>query len=142
MSASPLRLPSTSAWQFKLLYDGECPFCRLEAQWLQRWNKDGRLAFEDITAPDFAASRYGVTQAEVMGVIHGVFPDGRMVRKVAVFREAYRAIGLGWVLAPTGWPGLRQICDWFYEWFARNRVRLGRLFGRSCATGTCAIRKP
>jgi predicted DCC family thiol-disulfide oxidoreductase YuxK len=125
---------------FKLLYDGQCPFCRLEARWLQRWNKAGRLAFEDITAPGFEAARYGVTQEAVMGVIHGVFPDGRIVRKVEVFREAYRAIGLGWVLAPTGWPVFRWFFDGLYEVFARNRVWAGRLFGRGCDSGACAVR--
>jgi predicted DCC family thiol-disulfide oxidoreductase YuxK len=125
--------------RFKLLYDGQCPFCRLEARWLQRWNKEGRLEFEDITAPGFEPARYGVTQEAVMGVIHGVFSDGRIVRKVEVFREAYRAIGLGWVLAPTGWPVFRWFFDWLYEVFARNRVRAGRLFGRGCDSGACAV---
>jgi predicted DCC family thiol-disulfide oxidoreductase YuxK len=126
-------------WRFKLLYDGQCPFCRLEVRWLQVWNRDGRLVFEDITAPDFDPSRYGLTREGVMGVIHGVFPDGSIVRKVEVFRQAYRAIGLGWLLAPTGWPVLRWFFDVLYEWFARNRVSLGRFFGRSCDTGTCEL---
>ena len=129
-----------SQWEFKLLYDGQCPFCRREAQWLQRRDRHGRLAFEDISAPGFDASRYGVTQAEVMGVMHGIFADGRIVRKVAAFREAYRVVGLGWLLAPTGWPGLRWIADRFYEWFARNRAGIGRFFGGPvCAEGTCEV---
>jgi len=126
-------------WRFKLLYDGECPFCRLEARWLQRWNRHGYLAFEDITTPAFDPTRYGLTQEAVMGIIHGVFPDGRIVRKVEVFRQAYRVLGLGWLLAPTGWPGLRWVFDGLYALFARNRVAIGRLFGRSCATGACDI---
>jgi predicted DCC family thiol-disulfide oxidoreductase YuxK len=56
-----------------------------------------------------------------------------------VFREAYRAIGLGWLLAPTGWPGLRWLADCGYEWFARNRITIGRIFGRKCESGTCAV---
>jgi predicted DCC family thiol-disulfide oxidoreductase YuxK len=127
-------------WQFKLLYDGQCPFCRREMQWLQKRNRSGRLAFEDISAPGFDASRYGVTQTELMGVMHGVFPDGRIVRKVAAFREAYRLVGLGWLLAPTGWPGVRWIADHFYGWFARNRVAIGNFFGRpNCESGTCSV---
>lgn len=74
-----------------------------------------------------------------MGVIHGVFPDGRIVKKMAVFREAYRAIGLGWVLAPTAWPGLRWLVDRGYEWFARNRIAIGRILGRQCDSNTCAM---
>jgi predicted DCC family thiol-disulfide oxidoreductase YuxK len=74
-----------------------------------------------------------------MGVMHGVFPDGRIVRKVEAFRQAYRAVGLGWLLAPTGWPLLRQVFDGLYELFARYRVSFGRLFGRSCNTGACGV---
>jgi predicted DCC family thiol-disulfide oxidoreductase YuxK len=127
-------------WKFKLLYDGKCPFCRREARWLQRRDRHGRLAFEDISLPEFDASRYGVTQAEVMGVMHGVFPDGRIVKKVAAFREAYRVVGLGWLLAPTGWPGLRWIAGRCYEWFARNRVAIGRFFGgAACGPANCTV---
>lgn len=106
---------------------------------MQRRNRHGWLAFEDIAAPGFDPAKYHTTQEELMGVIHGVFPDGCMVRKVEVFREAYRAVGLGWVLAWTGWPGLRRLADRGYEWFARHRIFIGRIFGRSCETGRCAV---
>lgn len=127
-----------TAWHFKLLYDGDCPLCRREARFLQRRNQQGRLAFEDIAAPGFDPTVYHTTRAELMGVIHGIFPDGRLVRKLAVFREAYRAIGLGWLLAPTGWPGLSWLADRGYEWFARHRMTIGKRLGRQCDTQTCA----
>jgi predicted DCC family thiol-disulfide oxidoreductase YuxK len=127
-----------NSWNFKLLFDGDCPLCRREARFLQRRNRRGALAFEDIAAPGFDPAIYHATREELMGVIHGVFPDGRIVKKMAVFREAYRAIGLGWLLAPTGWPGLRRLADWGYEWFARNRLSIGRLFGRHCNSDSCS----
>jgi predicted DCC family thiol-disulfide oxidoreductase YuxK len=126
-----------NTWRFKLLFDGECPLCRREVRWLQRRNRHGQLAFEDITAPGFDAARFGTTREELMGVIHGVFPDGRLVRRMEVFRQAYRAVGLGWLTAPTGWPGLRWLFDWLYVRFARNRIAIGRVFGRSCPAATC-----
>ena len=125
--------------RFKLLYDGDCPFCRREVRWLQWWNRSGHLEFEDVASPEFDPSRYGKTRQELLGVIHGVFPDGRIVSKVEVFRQAYRAVGLGWLLAPTGWPVLRWIFDRLYSVFARYRLRLGHLFGRSCASRTCCV---
>jgi predicted DCC family thiol-disulfide oxidoreductase YuxK len=131
-----------NTWRFKLLYDGECPLCRREADFLRRRDRHGALAFADIADPGFDPAAYHTTRAELMGVIHGVFPDGRMVRKVAVFREAYRAVGLGWLLAPTCWPGLRWFADAGYEWFARHRLAIGKFFGRNCATGTCAAPAP
>jgi predicted DCC family thiol-disulfide oxidoreductase YuxK len=126
-------------WRFKLLYDGECPFCRREVRWLRRLDRQGHLAFEDISSPEVEPERHSVSREELLGVIHGVFPDGRIVRKVEVFRQAYRAVGLGWLLAPTGWPALRLVFDGLYSLFARYRVPLGRLFGRSCGSGTCEV---
>jgi predicted DCC family thiol-disulfide oxidoreductase YuxK len=97
------------------------------------------LVFEDVASPDFDASRYGRTREQLLGVIHGVFPDGRVVSKLEAFRQAYGAVGLGWLLAPTGWPVLRWVFDGLYSLFARYRVRLGRIFGRSCASGACHV---
>jgi predicted DCC family thiol-disulfide oxidoreductase YuxK len=129
-------------WRFKVLYDGECPFCRLEARWLSYLGRSGGLALEDIAAPDFDPNRYGSTLPELMGSLHGIFPDGRKTRGLETFRQAYRAVGLGWVFAPTGWPGLRPVFDFLYALFARHRVRLGRAFGRPCAGDRCSIRGP
>ncbi|HEX7652884.1 MAG TPA: DUF393 domain-containing protein [Verrucomicrobiae bacterium] len=131
-------MPET--WQFKLLYDGACPLCRREAHWLQSRSRDGALALEDISAPGFDAARYGRTQEELMGVMHGMFPDGRMVTRVEAFRQAYRVVGLGWVLAPTRWPVINRLAEWGYSWFARNRMKLGGWFGREkCANDRCRV---
>jgi predicted DCC family thiol-disulfide oxidoreductase YuxK len=125
--------------RFTLLVDGACPFCRREARWLRRIDRHQRLAFEDISSPGFDPARFGITKDEAMGVIHGIHPDGRVVRGVEVFRQAYAAIGLGCLLAPTGWPLLRPLFDALYGLFARYRIPAGKLFGRSCETGTCAV---
>jgi predicted DCC family thiol-disulfide oxidoreductase YuxK len=101
-------------------------------------NRRGRLLLEDIAAADFDASRYGRTLAQLMGHIHGQLPDGRLITGVEVFRRAYAAVGLGVLLAPTGWPLLRPLFDAAYGWFARNRMRLtGR--GAICEDGRCAV---
>lgn len=126
-----------TCWRFKLLYDGECPFCSAEVRWLRRLDRHGRLALEDIAAPDFEPGKYGRSMDELMGAIHGVFPDGRMTTGVETFRQAYRAIGLGWLVTPIGWPVLRPVFDLLYKVFARYRVQLGRRFGRGCRSASC-----
>lgn len=124
--------------EFTLLYDGKCPICRKEVAWLRWKNTRNRLAFQDIHADDFQADRFGKTLTDLMAEIHGFYPDGSLIKGMPVFRACYQAVGLGWLLAPTGWPLLRQPFDWLYALFARQRLGLGRLFGaNSCKTGVC-----
>lgn len=131
-SPGPRPAPGEPPWRFKILYDGDCPYCMVEMRWLARRNRDDRLAFADITADDFDAAAFGKDHEQLMARIHGAYPDGRVIRGMEVFREAYAAVGKGWLLAPTGWPVLRWVFDGLYVLFAKNRVRLGRLFGRDC----------
>ncbi len=116
-----------SMWRAKLLYDGACPFCRREVDWLKRRDRYGTLATEDISDPAFDASRYGLTKEVAMRSLHAVLPDGRVVCGMEAVRQAYQAVGLGWIVAPTRLPVVSSICDRFYSAFARNRARLGRL---------------
>jgi predicted DCC family thiol-disulfide oxidoreductase YuxK len=126
------------SWELKLLYDGECPLCAREVRALRRLDRgSGRLALEDISAPGFDASLYGLDQERVMARIHAVRPDGRVIEGVEVFRRAYAAVGLGWLLAPSAWPGLRSVFDALYRIFARNRLRWTGREDAACTSDRC-----
>ena len=127
-------------WRVKLLYDGDCPFCRREVDGLRRRDRAGRLALEDISALGFDPARYGLSWQEVRGVLHGVLPDGRVVRRVEAIRQAYGAVGLGWLVAPTRLPVVSWLLDRAYGTFARNRTWLGSLFGRPCKSVACVVK--
>lgn len=129
-------MPYEADWDVKLLFDGDCPLCVREIGLLSRLNRRRRLQLENIAEAGFEPGAYGLTRGEVMGHIHAVLPDGRVVTGMEAFRRSYAAVGLGFVLAPTAWPGLRTLADWGYAWFAKNRLRLT---GRDCASGTCAV---
>ena len=124
--------------EMKLLYDGDCPFCRREIEWLKRRDCNGNLILENIASLGFDACRYGLTHEEVMGSLHGILPDGRVVRGAEAVRAAYGSVGLGWLVAPTRLPIVHGLLNAAYRVFARNRVRWGRLFGRQCGSGSCA----
>ena len=128
-----------SSWRVKLLYDGTCPFCRREVQWLKQRDRGDFLAVEDIADPTFDPGKYGLTREEVMGVLHGVLPDGRVVRRVEAIRRAYQAVGLGWLVAPTGWPVLAWVFDGLYGAFARHRRGLGQLCTRGRTNDVCTV---
>ncbi len=125
-------------WQIRLLYDGHCPLCKREAKLLRRRVRHGEVLLEDYTAPDFDADRYGVEREALDKRIHGVLPNGQIVTGVEAFRVAYRALGWGWLIAPTGWPVLRWVFDGLYAVFAKIRPRLQ---GRCQPGDACAIER-
>jgi predicted DCC family thiol-disulfide oxidoreductase YuxK len=131
---------SAAGWELEILYDGDCPLCSREIAGLRRLDRKGRLSFVDIAPSGFDPSRYGLDRAAVMGRIHAVLPDGRMVEGMEVFRRAYGAVGLGWLLAPSRWPGLRRVFDAAYRVFARNRLRWTGRREASCTTERCSTR--
>lgn len=112
-----------------LFHDGNCPVCRVDIANLKAHNQDGRLRFIDIALPDFDATAYGMTQAELLAEIHAQRPDGSFIQGMEVFRLAYRAVGLGWILAPANWGWLRGPADTGYRLFARHRPWISRHFG-------------
>lgn len=121
------------AGTFTLLYDSLCPICRREVDWLKRRDRNGRLATIDIAAPGFDPVPLGLSAERVVARLHGIEANGTVVEGMAAMRGAWRAVGLGWLIAPTGWPLLRYLFDGMYLVFARYRVPLGRLFGRRAA---------
>lgn len=123
-----------------LLYDGLCPVCAREIR-LMRWmdRGRGRVGFEDIATPAFDAGRYGLTMADVIGSMHAVRRDGSIAEGMQVFREAYAALGWGWILRPTGWRIVRPLFDALYRTFARIRPRFSRL-SSNCDGDRCVKR--
>jgi predicted DCC family thiol-disulfide oxidoreductase YuxK len=143
-----------SNYPLTLLYDANCAVCSLEMDHLRERNRDARLVFVDISAPGFDPAPYGVTLDAMNAEIHGLRPDGSMLRGVLVLRLAYAAVGLGWVLSPTGWAPLRPLFDAGYRVFARHRQSISRVSGpliqavrarrmakrmQACSAGVCDV---
>jgi predicted DCC family thiol-disulfide oxidoreductase YuxK len=129
--------------QLRILYDGACPLCLREVRFLSQRDQhlhpgEQRLAFVDINDPAYdPAAHAGVDYRAAMGRMHGISADGAVLRDVAVFRRAYALIGLGWLYAPTNWPGVRQLANAAYGLWARWRLRLT---GRASLEQLCSDR--
>ena len=85
----------------------------------------GRIAFVDVTAPDYSPSDHAeISFEDAMERIHAVLPDGTVVKNVEVFRRLYEEVGLGWVYAVTKIPGVEAAANGLYEVWARFRLPL------------------
>ena len=113
-------------WKIKLLYDGECPLCVREVNFLTRKDAErGIIKFVDIASLDYdPQDNGGIDFATAMGVIHGVLPDGTIIKNVEVFRQVYEQLGLGWVYAITKIRVIGAIADRLYGIWADWRLQL------------------
>jgi predicted DCC family thiol-disulfide oxidoreductase YuxK len=130
-------LAATTPFDVEAFFDGECPLCTKGIELVRKLDRRSRVRFVDIAAPTFDASSVGRTHDELMARIHARLPDGKLVEGVDVFRLMYAAVGFGPVVALTRIPGVTQLLDAGYTWFAKNRLRLT---GRS-ATDACTPRE-
>lgn len=114
------------SWKIKLLYDGECPLCVREVNFLTKRDAGrGLVAFVDIAADDYnAEANGGIDYETAMGRIHAVLPDGTLVKNIEVFRRVYETLGMGWVYAATKLPIIGASANFLYGIWADLRLSL------------------
>lgn len=124
-----------------LLFDGGCPLCLREVNFLRQRDHSKRIDFVDIDSSEYVPSEYGdISYREAMGRIHAIAADGTILQNVAVFREAYRLVGLGWIYAPTRWPFISTLAEQIYSFWASRRLKItGRPDLESLCRDRCRI---
>ncbi len=115
---------NNNTWKINLLYDGDCPLCLREVNFLQKKDAGrGLVKFTDIADLNYSPDENGGVDFETaMGRIHAVRADGTVVKNVAVFQEVYEAIGIGWMYAPTKWPIVGPLVNKIYDLWADKRL--------------------
>ena len=125
-SAPSDKEPNQPTWKIKLLYDGECPLCVREVNFLTKKDAGrGIVKFVDIADLDYDPQDHaGIDFATAMGRIHAVLPDNTVIKDIEVFRRVYEELGMGWIYAVTKLPILGAIADWLYGIWADWRLKL------------------
>ncbi len=113
-------------WKIKLLYDGACPLCVREVNFLQRKDRDrGLIKLVDIAADDYdSTDNADISFETAMGRIHAILPNGEIIQGVEVFRQTYDTLGIGWIYAITKLPVFGWLAETVYEVWADYRLWL------------------
>eukprot|EP00284_Hemiselmis_tepida_P013037 CAMPEP_0174917228 /NCGR_PEP_ID=MMETSP1355-20121228/2330_1 /TAXON_ID=464990 /ORGANISM="Hemiselmis tepida, Strain CCMP443" /LENGTH=189 /DNA_ID=CAMNT_0016162299 /DNA_START=218 /DNA_END=784 /DNA_ORIENTATION=- len=145
----------SGADKMRVLYDGKCPICVFEINWLESKSKKmegggDHMAFVDVAAeggydPD---ANGGVSYEDAMRVMTVVRPDGTVSKGMGAFEDMYAAVGMGWVFAFLKYKSLRTAFDSLYDFWARFRLPVtGRgsleahLEARECDRDACKARR-
>ena len=117
--------------ELTLYYDGQCPLCVAEIDFLQSRNTQGQLAFVDVTQTGFEAAGHNISCEAAMAQIHGKTADGHVLVGVPVFAAAYRLAKLpvlAWLLSRQ-W--LMPVLQPAYVLFAKHRQAISKRIGPS-----------
>ncbi len=122
-----------------LLFDGACPLCQREVTFLRSKDRLNVISFVDIDSPSYNPEFFrGISYKEAMGQIHAITDTGEILKDIAVFREAYRLVGLGWIYSPTSLPILAPLFDKAYRFWAGWRLAIT---GRPPLEQLCKLRE-
>ena len=132
LAYAPMQNTTTSvAPELTLYYDGQCPLCVAEIDFLQSRNAQGQLAFVDVTQTGFEAAGHNISCEAAMAQIHGRTADGQVLVGVPVFAAAYRLAKLpvlAWILSRR-W--LMPVLQPAYVLFAKHRQAISKRIGPS-----------
>ena len=120
---------------FEVFFDGGCPLCEKEINFIRWLDRKNCLIFTDIDADDFnPEEETGRDFQTLMGSIHGRLSNGTIIEGVEVFRQLYGRTSFRWFIPLTRLPGIVQLLDLMYDFFARYRLRLtGRCTPELCS---------
>jgi predicted DCC family thiol-disulfide oxidoreductase YuxK len=124
-----------------VFYDGSCSVCAAVMKRYRAKNHGGRLAFVDISAPDFDPAAFGRTREEFMARMHVLDGRGRFYRGVDAFAAIWGALpGIGYRMLDRAirLPGIHLLATLGYRLFARNRRYLPGS-KKGCADDSCSL---
>ena len=124
-----------SSDSFEVFFDGGCPLCEKEINFIRWLDRKKCLIFTDIDARDFNPEQEtGRNFQTLMGSIHGRLSNGTIIEGVEVFRQLYGRTAFRWVIPLTRLPGISQLLDLLYDFFARYRLKItGRCTPELCS---------
>ena len=107
------------------LYDGGCPLCRRETDFLKRRDKSGDIKFVDINSENYDPTNYqNISFEKAMSNLHGILHNGNLIQGLDVLAYAYQLVGLGWVYFPTKIPIISNLLKIFYSFWAKYRLKI------------------
>ena len=107
------------------LYDGGCPLCRRETDFLKSRDKFRYIKFVDISSVDYEPRNYQNISYEIaMSNLHGILNNGNIIKGLDVLAYSYQLIGFGWVYFPIKIPLLSNLLKIIYSFWAKYRLQI------------------
>ena len=122
------------------LYDGACPLCLRETNFLKVKDTNNFINFVDISENYNPENFKNISYKQAMANLHGILDGGEIIFGVDVLAYSYELVGLGWIYFPTKLPILSNLIRFLYKYWARYRLKLtGRDNLKNICNSNCNI---
>ena len=121
------------------LFDGGCPLCLRETNFLKSKDELNKIDFVDINNVNYNPILFkDISYAEAMSNLHGILENGNIIKGLDVLAYSYELIGLGWVYYPLKIEFLAPVLRLFYKYWAKYRLKItGRSNIEKLCTSGC-----
>ena len=121
------------------LFDGGCPLCLRETNFLKSKDELHKIDFVDINNVNYNPILFeDITYAEAMSNLHGILENGNIIKGLDVLAYSYELIGLGWVYYPLKIELLAPVLKLIYKYWAKYRLKItGRSNIEKLCTSEC-----
>ena len=121
------------------LFDGGCPLCLRETNFLKSKDELNKIDFVDINNVDYNPILFkNISYAEAMSNLHGILENGNIIKGLDVLAYSYELIGLGWVYYPLKIEFFAPVLRLFYKFWAKYRLKItGRSNIEKLCTSEC-----
>ena len=121
------------------LFDGGCPLCLRETNFLKSKDELNKIKFVDINNVNYNPILFkDISYAEAMSNLHGILENGNIIKGLDVLAYSYELIGLGWVYYPLKIEFFAPVLRLFYKYWAKYRLKItGRSNIEKLCTSEC-----
>ena len=121
------------------LFDGGCPLCLRETNFLKSKDELNKIVFVDINNINYNPSLFkDISYEEAMSNLHGILENGNIIKGLDVLAYSYELIGLGWVYYPLKIEFFAPVLRLFYKYWAKYRLKItGRSNIEKLCTSEC-----
>ena len=118
------------AGRYTVIFDGDCPLCRVSVDALRVRDSEGLLAFVPGQEPEIEENYPGISRDEAAAAIHLVGPDGEIWEGAGAVEKLARILpGFRWLRVLFALPFARRLAGPIYRIVARNRMILRNRMG-------------
>ena len=105
------------------LYDGECPLCMKEINFLKNRDINNNIEWVDISSDDYDESKHAnIDYKTGMESMHVIDDKGSIKKGIHAFKPMYDQVGLGWIWSFTKVPIVSNVASLAYDQWAKYRM--------------------